>query len=333
METPFPYSAGPAKREDIEEIWRLMVDVNLAEAGTPGFGLTEIENWLTGEPIVIGEDVLVVRDDSGAIVGVEIVDSRPPFVRPHAIGGVHPDHVGRGIGHAMLTWAQTRSMERIDEAPPAAKVLFLTFTAGDHEHSAQTMRNFGLEMVRYFLDMEIEFEAKPPHPVVPDGLTIRLFDPETELDALAELTTDGFRDHYGFVEGPLETRIEWLRHWMTQSDHDPSLWWVVEDGDQLVGFNLCEPANEGREEVGYVASLAVLPTHRGRGLGRALLLTAFNRFYEMGKTGAGLGVDADSLTGATRLYESVGMSPGSRYALWEKVLRDGEDLATRELDA
>jgi len=80
--------------------------------------------------------------------------------------------------------------------------------------------------------------------------------------------------------------------------------------------------------MGYVASLAVLPSHRGCGLGRALLLHSFAEFYAMGKRGAALAVDADSLTGATRLYESVGMRPHTRYAMWEKELRAGEDLTT-----
>ncbi len=68
--------------------------------------------------------------------------------------------------------------------------------------------------------------------------------------------------------------------------------------------------------------------HRRRGLGKALLLTAFNEFFDRGQRGAALGVDADSLTGATRLYESVGMHAGTKYASWEVEIRPGVDLAT-----
>lgn len=308
-----------------------MVVVNLAEAGTPGFGLSEIENWLTGDPIVIGEDVLVVVDGSDAVFGVEVMHSRGPFVRPHAIGGVHPDHIGKGIGGAMLEWARQRAVEQLPKAPAGANVKFLTFTAADHAHSNAMMEAFGLDLVRYFIDMEVEFSGPPPAPQVPKGVSIRTFDPEGELQELAQLSQDGFRDHYGFVEDSVEQRVKSLEHWMTAAEHDPTLWWVAAEGGRLVGFNLCEPSNEGDPDVGYVASLAVLPSHRGRGLGRAMLLTAFEKFFGQGKKGASLAVDADSLTGATRLYESVGMGPGARYALWEMVLRPGEELATLEV--
>ncbi|NND03331.1 MAG: GNAT family N-acetyltransferase [Acidimicrobiia bacterium] len=332
MDLPKGYSAVPASRDDIEEVWRMMVEVNLAEAGTPGFGLAEMENWLTGKPIVIGEDVMLVRDGGGELVGVEIVDCRPPFVRPHVIGGVRPAHTGLGIGNALLTWAKNWTIDRLDNAPENARVTFLTSTAADHTHSARTMSDFGLELVRYFIDMQIGFDGKPPDPVIPAGITIREFDPDSELEELTDLFRDSFRDHYGYVEGPREARIEYFKHWMTQSDHDPYLWWVAEDSGRLVAHNLCEPTNEGDPNVGYVASLAVHPTHRGRGLGRALLLAAFNRFFEMGKTGAALGVDADSLTGATKLYESVGMAPYTKYAMWEMVIREGDEMATLDLD-
>jgi ribosomal protein S18 acetylase RimI-like enzyme len=47
---------------------------------------------------------------------------------------------------------------------------------------------------------------------------------------------------------------------------------------------------------------------RGRGLGRALLHTAFAEFRRRGLPKAGLSVDATNPTGALGLYESVGMT-------------------------
>jgi hypothetical protein len=61
----------------------------------------------------------------------------------------------------------------------------------------------------------------------------------------------------------------------------------------------------------------------------ALLLHAFHEFLKRGKDRVGLGVDASSLTGATRLYQKAGMSIAMQIDLYEKELRPGRDLAIR----
>ena len=71
---------------------------------------------------------------------------------------------------------------------------------------------------------------------------------------------------------------------------------------------------------------------RKRGVGRALLLHAFERLRERGCTRVGLGVDAHSLTGATRLYEGVGMRAVQQFIGFQKVLRPGADLRRSELE-
>jgi ribosomal protein S18 acetylase RimI-like enzyme len=53
-------------------------------------------------------------------------------------------------------------------------------------------------------------------------------------------------------------------------------------------------------------------------LGRALLLHAFAELRRRGFRRAGLGVDAESLTGAHKLYESAGMHVEARFDVYEK---------------
>jgi hypothetical protein len=60
----------------------------------------------------------------------------------------------------------------------------------------------------------------------------------------------------------------------------------------------------------------------------ALLQFSFNEFYRRGKKRAGLGVDASSLTNATRLYEKAGMQVTKQYDTYQLELRSGNDLAT-----
>ncbi len=74
---------------------------------------------------------------------------------------------------------------------------------------------------------------------------------------------------------------------------------------------------------GYVAALGTRRPYRGKGIASALLRHVFRTLLERGKRGCDLHVDSDSLTGATRLYERVGMTAHPRFATWEKELRPG----------
>jgi mycothiol synthase len=91
------------------------------------------------------------------------------------------------------------------------------------------------------------------------------------------------------------------------------------DGDEVAGVLL----GEMLPDRGWVNDLAVRRPWRGRGLGEALLRHAFGAFYRRGQRTVALGVDSQSLTGATRLYERVGMRVERQYDICEKVLQAG----------
>jgi len=75
-----------------------------------------------------------------------------------------------------------------------------------------------------------------------------------------------------------------------------------------------------RVEEFKVNILGVRNQWRRQGLGRSLLLHCFHEFRRRGFHAAALGVDADSLTGANRLYESAGMRVVRRSDVYEKAL-------------
>jgi mycothiol synthase len=64
--------------------------------------------------------------------------------------------------------------------------------------------------------------------------------------------------------------------------------------------------------------LGVRRRWRRRGLGLALLLQSFTDFRRRGATRVGLGVDAESPTGAVSLYEQAGMQVVRRNDAYEK---------------
>lgn len=82
------------------------------------------------------------------------------------------------------------------------------------------------------------------------------------------------------------------------------------------------------EQGGWVHDVAVRRPWRRRGLGLALLRRAFGAFHHRGTRRVELGVDAQSPTGAPRLYEGAGMRATHKYAAYRKELRPGADVDT-----
>jgi ribosomal protein S18 acetylase RimI-like enzyme len=62
----------------------------------------------------------------------------------------------------------------------------------------------------------------------------------------------------------------------------------------------------------------------------ALLRHAATEFHRRGLKRMALGVDSDSPTGATRLYERAGLHVAQQHATYGKTLREGEELTETE---
>lgn len=329
MDLPPDLSPAPLDLRHLDELTEFVQMVSLAESGRPHFTLDELRISFGQPEFDPARDALLLRDPAGDLVGAEWVEHRPPFVQSYATGFVAPGRTGQGIGTALLGWAREVAQSRLDEAPEGARVAFGAGVDADHEPSMDLMTGFGLELTRYFLEMRIDFEGGTPAPRLPPEVKVRTFVPGEDDARAYQAIDEAFRDHFGHVDRPLEVGLARFRHWMTKDDFDPSLWWLAFEGEEIVGANLCEPSVEGDEGIGYVASLSVRRPWRGRGIAQGLLLLSFEEFRRRGKRAATLHVDAQSLTGATRLYESVGMRESDRYAYFETELRPGEDLSVR----
>ncbi|MBE0690621.1 MAG: GNAT family N-acetyltransferase, partial [Anaerolineae bacterium] len=170
----------------------------------------------------------------------------------------------------------------------------------------------------------------PPEPVsLPEGFTLRRVARDDDWKPILDCTRDAWRDHFGYIESPFEEHYaRWQRRW--QDQFKPDLWLAAMDGETVAGVCLCMENFNDNPGNGWVSTLAVRRAYRRRGLAMALLSHAFVALHGLGKTQVGLGVDASSLTGATRLYERAGMAVKTRYDLFEKELRPGVDTTTRE---
>jgi ribosomal protein S18 acetylase RimI-like enzyme len=112
---------------------------------------------------------------------------------------------------------------------------------------------------------------------------------------------------------------------------DPTLWFVAMDGEEIAGISLCRDRSFNDPDVGWVSTLGVRRPWRKRGVGLALLRQSFGELYRRGKHKVGLGVDAENLTGALRLYENAGMHIHQAFDRFEKEIRPGEEISVQSL--
>jgi ribosomal protein S18 acetylase RimI-like enzyme len=95
---------------------------------------------------------------------------------------------------------------------------------------------------------------------------------------------------------------------------------LAKDGDELVGAAMCRIWDDG---TGWVSQLAVDRAHRGRGIGRALLLTALRTLRDDGATSLGLSVNAEN-RGALGLYRSVGLTVSREWLTYAVGVPDAQ---------
>lgn len=271
---------------------------------------------------------------NGRIVGYsDIWDVPTPPIKPFVFGRVDPAFEGLGIGTALLAWAEERSRQAIERVPAEACVAMVTATATHHAPSMQLLSSYGMVATRYSFEMSIDLTASSFNVTWPDGLTLTTLAGFGNLRAVYDAYRDAWQDHRGWVAQDEETAFPAWQHRMTTApDHDPSLWFVALDGEEVAGVLFAKRLIEEDPDLGWVDNLAVRRPWRRRGLGQALLLTAFSEFARRGLKRGGLGVDAHSLTGATRLYERLGMYVKDEHTIFEKELRPGIDLSKQSMD-
>jgi mycothiol synthase len=278
------------------------------------------------------QDIRLVFAPNGDLAGyMEVCARFKPPVHPGFWGRVDPDYEGFGIGSWLLRWAEERAFKILPALPDGVRFAPRIGVARRAERSKKLFEDFGYHYVRSFYHMLIELDDLVPEPKFPEGITIRTVNPETDLEAAYRADQDAFRDHFGFVEEPFEEGLKRFQHHWLNEEMDTSLLFLAMDGDKIAGFNLCRPKADDDPEMGWVGSLGVLRPWRKRGIGLALLRHSFNEFYRRGKRKVGLGVDAQNLTGALRLYENAGMHVYQAFDQYEKELRPGSEMSVQTL--
>lgn len=275
---------------------------------------------------------MVFAPDHSLAAFAECWLNQEPPVHPWIFVRVHPHHWGKGIASHLLTWAEDHARLALEKCDPELRVAPRSGTEAHNANGNALLTRLGWKHSRSFYRMATDLDSVPEVPSFPEGITVRPYNPETETEEVYRTFVDTFKDHFGFMEQPFEKGLVGFKHnEIEEPGYDPGFWFVAMDGNEMAGICLCRREDEEDAEAGWVDKLGVRRAWRKHGLGYALLKHAFAAFHADGKKRAGLGVDANSLTGALRLYERAGMRVQRQFNQYEKEMRPGKELAVESL--
>jgi mycothiol synthase len=289
----------PIREADYPGVLQLLVENEAHLHDRPAqVGMDDLRHWLARTKLTT--DAWLAEDEHG-VTAVGWANS-DDGVETDAVGFVHPRAKGRSFGGRLVeraeAWARERGPARIRQ-----------FVYGKDAAAAQLMLARGYHDVRHFFAMAIQLDAPPAVPDVP----IEEFREEDARELKAALD-DAFQEHWGRRSTSFEAW--WERHKANPS-FDPSLWFVIRDGDTIAAAARSETNRHGG---GYVSALGVRRPYRGRGYAKGLLLHTFREFWNRGLPRVTLDVDTQNPTGATQLYQRVGMSVEMENVVYEKEL-------------
>ncbi|WP_030692457.1 GNAT family N-acetyltransferase [Streptomyces globisporus] len=254
--------------------------------------------------------ILVVRD--GSVVGYSTIrwwqERDGTWLYLHR-GYLLPEYRRRGIGSAMLDWAEER-IRRLVERHGTARTAVIGANATSSEREATALL-LGAGYRRVFSLIELE------------------------LGDLRQLPERGGELPAGIRTGPIGTshyRAAWrtvvdsyadtgfTQKWPFQDfvdTADPACWRAAWKGQDMVAVALCSIRRHDHA-VGEVEELSVRADQRRLGIGRALLLDGLRALREQGATTARLFTGTANPHRSYDLYESVGFRRQNEYVRYRK---------------
>lgn len=320
---PKGLSTRPATEADFASVYEMTRAYEFALDGKAETTLEDIRRTHLAPGVNLAQDSCLAFDQAGQLVGCMRLEQEQ-YAKFTLVLRVQVGYPDPRLGEYLLELAEAWARERMVQAEPGMRVTLMGWLPNNDMAGRQRYEHAGLQENRRFWDMELEMNEAPPMPVWPGGIEVRPYVPGRDERLAFDLVETAFQDIWGNV--PLRFE-EFRRRTVERPTFDPSLWFLAYEGAQAVGAALCR--DEGAS--GWIDDLAVLRPARGKGLATSLLLHAFNELYRRGQRKVSLGVDPQSLTGAQRIYQRAGMQKVKEIVRYEKELRAGVELSTREL--
>lgn len=314
----------PMTADDLPAVHALQVAADAFDSKPMVMTLDELSTEVDDEHVRYADDVRLAMVD-GRLAGYCYTYHLPSEVRLercYLFGTVAPPMRTRGVGRALLSWGIERAAEQLRSSgrdlPKVIRVDGLDTVTSRHRLYAR----MGFTPVRWFEELLRPLVDLPARRTVP-GVRIVPW-PDGRDEEIRQAKNVAFADHWGAT--PTSEH-----HW-EQMVHGPGArtdlsFVALDEHDRVVAHCLNDRHPSDDEllghRAGWIGNLGCLPAWRGRGVAGALIIESFHAFAVAGFTHASISVDADSPTGAHRLYRSLGFEPTTRSITHEIVLAAG----------
>lgn len=307
---------------DVRRLTELLREHERAGRGWPGAGkddvLVEVQGLRTRENVV-------VRDATGLIRAWGSVHDRASgrMLLIHVVERGIDERLGRACSDLLVEWAVGQARE-VGAARGLSVQQIDTGAFDDDERQHRWLAAAGFTKVRRWWQMDRPVRpdeaslVDDPARWERDGVVVRLVDRaadgqpvEADLRAVHDVLEAAFTDHFNAKP---ETFDEFLFRLREDPGHRWDHWWLAEVDGRPAGALVGTESGSGS----YVAYIGVIELARGRGVAKGLLRTIIADAAVRGRDHVGLEVDADSPTGADRLYRGLGWETSYVTESWHR---------------
>lgn len=292
----------------------------------------DIKRYCTSHPTLNCSQDILIAEVSGEAVGYSsvITDTDGDGVTLYIHRAVVvPYWRRRGLGHTFLRFNEARLRAIAASRAVAGPEMFEVIVSDTQPDKEVLLQSEGYTPCRFSYEMTRSLLEPIADAPLPPDFELRPVQPE-QYEAILQALNEAFLDHWSFV--PITA--EQFQKLVVDNPHaNMQLWHVAWAGEEVAGMvlNDIDPVEnaEYQRRQGWVSTVCVRRSWRGRGLARALLAKSLSTLRAHGMTEAALGVDAENQTGALRLYKNVGFQVSKRYTFYRKPLelRSEEQLA------
>lgn len=269
----------------------------------------ELAESLAAASLDAARDTLVGLDADGAMRAWTMVITYcgdETLVRAVHMGGVDPRWHGRGVGSALVTWANGRGRQLLAASGKSVPGRICVYLDESQRAAREVFDAAGYTPVRHYTELRRPLDETIGVAETGEGLRIEPWPDDDEPVRLVH--NAAFADHWGSQPSSAED-------WTSQRAKFAQPWSFVavdEATERIVGYVETARYEQDWElagySSGYVHLLGVLREWRGRGIARALLAATMHAQRADGIEYAEIGVDTENPSGAHGLYASLGFT-------------------------